>query len=78
MTEQGKADATVIDIMVAGFFAKEHPKVKLVSTKPFTTEELGIAMRKDDADLVQKVNEILAQMKADGTVDKALDKWGLK
>lgn len=78
MTEQGKADATVIDIMVAGFFAKEHPKVKLVSNKPFTTEELGIAMRKDDADLVEKVNEILAQMKADGTMDKALEKWGLK
>lgn len=78
MTEQGKADATVIDIMVAGYFAKEHPKVKLVSRKPFTQEDLGIAMRKDDADLVQKVNELLAKMKSDGTIDKALEKWGMK
>ncbi|MGQ9676704.1 MAG: basic amino acid ABC transporter substrate-binding protein, partial [Chloroflexota bacterium] len=78
MTEQGKADATIIDIMVAGYFAQQHPKVKLVSYTPFTKEDLGVAMRQDDADLVKKVNEILAQMKSDGTIDKTLQKWGMK
>lgn len=77
MTEQGKVDATVIDMMVAGYFAKQHPDVKLVSRTPFTKEDLGVAMRNEDTDLIEKVNEILAEMKADGTIDQAMEKWGL-
>jgi polar amino acid transport system substrate-binding protein len=35
-------------------------------------------VRKGDADLLKKINVSLARLKANGEVDKILDKWGLK
>jgi polar amino acid transport system substrate-binding protein len=39
---------------------------------------VGIGVRKSDQDLLKKINASLAKLKANGTVDKILDKWGLK
>ena len=39
---------------------------------------VGIGVRKTDQELLKKINASLAKLKADGTVDKILEKWGLK
>jgi polar amino acid transport system substrate-binding protein len=53
--------------------------VRLVeSYKPSVVGSVGIGVRKGDSELLAKINASLAKLKANGTVDKILDKWGLK
>src|SRR3981081_188269 len=55
------------------------PEIRLVeSYKPTIVGAVGIGVRKTDQDLLTKINASLAKLKADGAVDKILDKWGLK
>src|SRR5437016_3995329 len=54
------------------------PDLRLVkSFKSTIVGSIGIGVRKTDADLLKKVNMSLAKLKANGTVDKILAKWGL-
>jgi polar amino acid transport system substrate-binding protein len=48
------------------------------SYKPTTIGAVGIGVRKGDTELLVKINTSLAKLKANGTVEKILDKWGLK
>src|ERR1700681_3829636 len=48
------------------------------SYKPATVGTVAIGVRKSDTELLGKINASLAKLKANGTVDKILDKWGLK
>lgn len=75
--EQGKVDASVMDVMVALDFAKTHPKVKVVDKKPFTAEQLGGAFQQNATDLVKAFDDFVAGAKKDGTYDKILQKWGM-
>lgn len=71
----GRADAAVVDELVALEEARANPgEVKVVGT-PFTIEYYGIAMRKGRDDLLRDINRALAQMKADGTYDEIYDRW---
>src|SRR5262245_59698007 len=55
------------------------PEVRMVETyKPATVVSVGIGVRKADTELLGKINASLAKLKANGTIDKILDKWGLK
>ena len=59
--------------------AGRFPEVRLVeSYKPVTVGSVGIGVRKGDTELLAKINASLAKLKANGTVDKILEKWGLK
>ena len=54
------------------------PEVRLVTSyKPMTVGTVAIGVRKSDQDLLGKINASLAKLKANGTVAKILDKWGL-
>jgi polar amino acid transport system substrate-binding protein len=54
------------------------PEVRLVqSYKPMTVGTVAIGVRKSDQELLAKVNASLAKLKANGTLAKILDKWGL-
>jgi polar amino acid transport system substrate-binding protein len=48
------------------------------SYKPTTIGAVGIGVRKGDTELLAKINTSLAKLKANGTVEKILEKWGLK
>jgi polar amino acid transport system substrate-binding protein len=68
-------DAVIIDSYAAdGFINLNKDKIKKVG-EPFTSESLGIALKKDDAALKQAVDAALIQMKADGTLDTLYKKW---
>jgi polar amino acid transport system substrate-binding protein len=55
------------------------PEVRIVeSYKPSSIGSVGIGVRKSDTELLGKINASMAKLKANGTVDKILDKWGLK
>jgi polar amino acid transport system substrate-binding protein len=55
------------------------PEARLVdSYKPTIIGTVAIGVRKGDAELLGKINASLAKLRANGEVDKILDKWGLK
>jgi len=56
-----------------------HKDVRMVKgIKPILTVDIGMAVRKGDTDKLEKLNKSLAKLKADGTMDQILSKWGLK
>ncbi len=56
-----------------------HKDVRLVKgIKPILTVDIGMAVRKGDKANLEKLNTALAKLKADGTMDKILSKFGLK
>lgn len=73
----GSADACVIDITMANAMTGEGTSyAELGYSIQLTSEEYGIAFRKD-SDLTAKVNELMAAMKADGTLTALAEKYNL-
>lgn len=74
--QKGDADAAIIDNFVAYLAVKENPDVyKVVEDKEFAPEYYGIAVNKDNPGLLNKINEVLKEIKQDGTYDKIYNKW---
>ena len=69
----GSVPACIIDLAVAAEIAKEHDDIKF--GEPFTMEYYGIAMRKNNTDLIKKINRALASVKASGEYDKIYANW---
>ena len=73
----GTADACVIDITMANAMTGEGTSyADLAPGISLTSEEYGIAFRKD-SDITAKVNEIMAKLMADGTLQALADKYQL-
>jgi len=54
-------------------------RARLVATyEPKLTGSLGFGVRKSDGELLAKINEALAKLHADGTLDKIAARWNLK
>lgn len=71
----GQIDAVIADNPLAlGYVGKNADKLKIVG-EMFTSESYGIAVCNKKADLVQKLNQGIAAVKADGTLDKLIQKW---
>jgi len=70
----GRADAAITGKPAAFQYARTRGGVKILPGS-LTTEEYGIAVRKDQAALVSEMNKALEQLKADGTYQKLVDKW---
>ncbi|MBO8142374.1 MAG: basic amino acid ABC transporter substrate-binding protein [Firmicutes bacterium] len=71
----GRADAAVVDELVAMEEARANPGTLKVVGTPFTVEYYGIAIRKGRQELLRSINRTLAQIKADGTYDELYAKW---
>ena len=73
----GTSDACVIDITMANAMTGEGTSyADLASGMSLTSEEYGIGFRKE-SDVTAKVNEILAKLRADGTLQALADKYSL-
>jgi polar amino acid transport system substrate-binding protein len=54
------------------------PGVRIVKIyKPFDVSGVAIAVRKGNTEMLTRINDGLARMKADGTLDALLRKWNL-
>ena len=70
------ADAFVYDLPFNAVFKALHPDAPLIFLdEPFTQEPLAWALRKNDPDFINFLNDFLAQIKADGRFDAIYDKW---
>ena len=73
----GTSDACVIDITMANAMTGEGTSyADLAAGISLTSEEYGIGFRKD-SDVTAKVNELLQEMKADGSLQALADKYSL-
>ncbi len=74
--QKGDADAAIIDNFVAYIAAKENPDIyRVIESNEFAPEYYGIAVNKDNPALLEKINEVLKEIKEDGTYDKIYNKW---
>ncbi len=72
----GVADASILDLPVAEAFLASNPNAPLKHLGPVSADDyFGLALRKQDTELLEKVNAALAQIKADGTYDEIVEKW---
>lgn len=72
--ELDKVDAIVNDFPVNAYMSQERGKTEVVA-KIKTDEQYGIGVNKENTELLEKINEALKEMKADGTYDKIFKKW---
>jgi glutamate transport system substrate-binding protein len=65
---------TTDDTILAGFAAQDQFKGKLkVVGQPFSTENYGIGIKKDDAEMCKKVTDAITKMIKDGAWEKAVE-----
>ncbi|NLS45624.1 MAG: basic amino acid ABC transporter substrate-binding protein [Firmicutes bacterium] len=65
--------ACVIDFSVAEEISKQYTDIKF--GEPFTEEYYGIAINKNNVELLNKINEALASVKASGKYDMIFEDW---
>lgn len=71
----GQIDAVIADNPLAMGYADANPdKLKTVGAV-FTSEYYGIAVCKDKPELLERINEGLAKVKAEGLIDELILKW---
>ncbi|MCB2036684.1 MAG: transporter substrate-binding domain-containing protein [Ottowia sp.] len=74
LVDIGRADACVTGKPAAYQYARTKGGLKVLPEQ-LTTEEYGMAVRKDLPELTKAANEALAKLKADGTYAKIVAKW---
>ncbi|MBS1210562.1 MAG: amino acid transporter substrate-binding protein [Proteobacteria bacterium] len=71
----GRLDALVVDEVVGRYYTAKKPGEYVVLDENFGTEEYGVGVRKDDADLLAKLQKALDDMKQDGSAAKISTQW---
>lgn len=71
---EGEIDAVMLDDAPAEVFEKEFGDVTILD-EAYADEEYGIAINKENTDLLKKINEALSELKNDGTIDTITDGW---
>ncbi len=72
----GRVDAVVADEIVAKYYIAENPDAKLVALdENFGTEQYGIAAKKGNTELMDKLQAALDELNNDGTAAEISNKW---
>ncbi|MBQ4067312.1 MAG: transporter substrate-binding domain-containing protein [Clostridia bacterium] len=72
--KSGKVDCVIIDNEPAKSYVKANEGLKILDTE-YAVEDYAICFNKNDADLQKQVNDALAELIADGSVQKIIDKY---
>lgn len=71
---QGKIDAVIIDNEPAKSYVEANEGLKILDTE-YVTEDYAACIAKSNSGLTKAVNEAMAELKEDGTIQKILDKY---
>lgn len=71
----GRGFANVADVPVTEYVAKQQAKQFKVGYSLYTGRSFGIPFRTDDVEFRNRVERIVEQMKADGSLVKIYEKW---
>jgi glutamate transport system substrate-binding protein len=72
--KNGAVDAVTTDEVILAGYAAQSPGIFKIVGKPFTVENYGIGLKKDDTELQTKINDSITKMEADGDWAKAFEK----
>lgn len=74
---QGQADFSIDTSSIYAYYAKQYPDQKLYAIQQETPEVNNVAfgVKKDNTELLNKLNNGLNAIKADGTYDKIKSQW---
>ena len=74
----GSSDVAVVDIALAKEVAGQGDYADLTYVDiGFASEDFAVGFRKDDTQLCEQINEILAKYKEDGTIEALAEKYGV-
>ena len=71
----GRLDAVVVDEVVGRYLAAKRAGEYRVLDENFGTEDYGVGLRKEDGELLKKLDDTLVAMKKDGTSAKIATQW---
>lgn len=72
--KNGAIDAVTTDEVILAGYAAQTPGAFKIVGKPFSEENYGIGLKKDDTELCTKVTDALKKMESDGAWKEAWDK----
>lgn len=73
--KNGKLDAVVIDSATGNALASKNDLKIVEDPEVFEKEEYAIAVKKGNKELLDKINAVIAEMKANGEIDKLAEKY---
>jgi polar amino acid transport system substrate-binding protein len=76
----GNLEACVCDSLIASDFVLSNENYKgrlLLAGEPFTQEDIAIAVKKGNTELLNLVNQGLAAMEKDGSLAALKQKWNI-
>ncbi len=73
--KNGKLDAVVVDSATGKALAEENGLKVVEDTEAFESEEYAIAVAKGNEELLDAINEVLAELKESGEVDALAEKY---
>lgn len=71
---EGVIDAVMLDDAPANVFVEEFGDIRILE-EPYAEEEYGIAVNKNNKELLDKINAALATLKSDGTIGQIESAW---
>jgi polar amino acid transport system substrate-binding protein len=71
----GRLDALVVDEVVGRYYIAKKPNEYAVLDEHFGTEEYGVGVRKDDTELLGKLQKAMDEMKKDGSAARISTQW---
>ncbi|HSD39799.1 MAG TPA: amino acid ABC transporter substrate-binding protein [Rhodocyclaceae bacterium] len=71
----GRLDAIVVDEVVGRYYAAKKAGEYRVLDDNFGTEDYGVGVRKNDLELLGKLDKALADMKQDGSAARISQQW---
>ena len=75
---EGQADVMITEITEAPYYVQTDSRLAApLLDQPFTHGQIGVLMRQGQEDLLQMVNNVIRQMKSDGTLRRLHEKYGL-
>ena len=78
LVASGKADVMITEITEAPWYIQNDKRLAApLLHAPFTHGQIGVLMRKGQDDLLALVNDVIARMKADGSLRSLCEKYGL-
>lgn len=72
----GKVDCVIIDNEPAKSFVAANEGIHILEGEnEYAVEDYAICVKKGDTELLEKINQALADLKADGTIDRIINKY---
>ena len=71
----GRLDALVVDEVVGRYYTAKKPGEYTILDEHFGTEEYGVGVRKDDVELLGKLQKAMDAMKQDGAAARISTEW---